>query len=117
MNLKQLVKSLSLAILISLTFGCANTEVQREYLFADIQRADRPEPVSLYDIEFFVVTEDNIQDFFKRLKENKGEVVFVAIKVSDYEKLALNMAEIKRYMKQQDNLILYYESVTDTNKE
>jgi len=35
--------------------------------------------------------------------------LFYAISVRDYETLALNMAEIKRFIEQQKQLIVYYE--------
>ena len=46
-------------------------------------------------------------------KEN-GDYVFYVISVRDFQRLALNMADIKRYLEQQKEIILYYEkSVTE----
>ena len=43
-----------------------------------------------------------------------GELAFVALSMKDYENLALNIADIKRYLEQQNQIILYYEkAVTD----
>jgi len=39
------------------------------------------------------------------------------LSMKDYENLALNIAEIKRYLQQQGEIILYYEqAVTDDQK-
>jgi hypothetical protein len=38
-----------------------------------------------------------------------GELAFVALSMKDYENLALNIAEIKRYLQQQSEIIVYYE--------
>jgi hypothetical protein len=47
-----------------------------------------------------------------------GELAFVALSMKDYENLALNIADIKRYIAQQNEIILYYEkAVTEEPKE
>jgi len=45
----------------------------------------------------------------KEFNEIYGELVFVALSMKDYENLALNIAEIKRYLEQQSEIIVYYE--------
>ena len=40
--------------------------------------------------------------------------MFYAVSVHDYENLAINMSELYRYIKQQKEVIIYYEkAVTD----
>jgi hypothetical protein len=74
----------------------------------------RPKAVQLTDTRVFVVTKDNYAEFEKEFKEVYGELAFVALSMKDYENLALNIAEIKRYLEQQTEIILYYEkAVTD----
>lgn len=69
----------------------------------------RPKSVSLNNIYFYVVTDRNFGDFKKRFEKENGDLVFYAMSVRDYETLALNMAELKRYIQQQKELIIYYE--------
>ena len=69
----------------------------------------RPQPINLHDITWFVVTAQNFQDFKARYTKQNGTFLFYAISVRDYETLALNMAEIKRYVDQQRQVIIYYE--------
>ena len=69
----------------------------------------RPQPINLHDITWFVVTAQNFQDFKARYTKQNGTFLFYAISVRDYETLALNMAEIKRYVDQQRQIIIYYE--------
>ena len=69
----------------------------------------RPQPINLHDITWFVVTEQNFKDFKARYMKQNGTFLFYAISVRDYETLALNMAEIKRYVDQQRQIIIYYE--------
>jgi hypothetical protein len=48
-------------------------------------------------------------------KQNNGEVVFVATTIGDYEVMAEDMQEIKRYIKQMGEVIVYYREVTLPN--
>lgn len=48
-------------------------------------------------------------------KQNNGDVVFVATSVGDYEVMAEDMQEIKRYIKQMGEVIVYYREVTLPN--
>ena len=70
---------------------------------------NRPKPMSMNDIHFYVVTEDTFEDFKKRFMEENADFLFYSLSVRDYETLALNMADIKRYILQQKQIIIYYE--------
>ena len=74
-----------------------------------IPTQNRPKPMTMNDIYFYVVTEQNFEDFKQRFVEENGDFLFYALSVRDYETLALNMAEIKRYILQQKEIIIYYE--------
>ena len=80
-------------------------EVERE-----IPTQNRPRPVALSNLHFYVVTEDTFAAFKQRFVKQNGDFLFYAISVRDYETLALNMAEIKRFIQQQQELIVYYEA-------
>lgn len=78
----------------------------------------RPKPLQLNDTRVFVVTKDNYEEFVKEFTETYGELAFVALSMKDYENLALNIADIKRFLEQQNEIILYYEkAVTEEPKE
>jgi hypothetical protein len=70
---------------------------------------NRPRPLSLNDIHFYVVTEDTYAAFKQRFEKQNGVLVFYALSVRDYETLSLNMSEIKRFVAQQGGIISYYE--------
>ena len=74
-----------------------------------IPTQNRPKPMSMNNIHFYVVTEDTFEDFKQRFLKENGDFLFYALSVRDYETLALNMAEIKRYILQQKQIIIYYE--------
>jgi len=83
-----------------------------------IPTVSRPKPLQLTDTRIFVVTEDNFDVFIEEFKEVYGEVAYVALSMRDYENLALNIAELRRFIEQQTQIIVYYEkAVTDEPKE
>ena len=45
-------------------------------------------------------------------KQNNGEVVFVATSIGDYKVMAEDMQELKRYIKQLGEVVIYYRNVT-----
>ena len=61
------------------------------------------------DVHFYIVTEDTFDEFKERFVKEQGDFLFYAISVRDYETIALNMAELKRYIEQQQVIIIYYE--------
>ncbi len=60
-----------------------------------------------------MVTDRNFEEFKQKFEKENGDLVFYAVSVRDYETLALNMAEIKRYIQQQQELIVYYEKAIE----
>ncbi len=65
--------------------------------------------MTMNDIYFYVVTEQNFEEFKQRFAKENGDLVGYVLSVRDYETLALNMADIKRYILQQKQIIIYYE--------
>ena len=67
------------------------------------------------DVHFYVVTLDNFDEFKKRFEKENGDLLFYAISVRDYETIAYNMAELKRFIDQQKQIIIYYEEAVKPN--
>ena len=76
----------------------------------------RPKALSLNDTRVFVVTKDNYDEFKKEFTEIYGDFAFVALSMKDYENLVLNVADIKRYLEQQKEIIVYYEKAVSEEK-
>lgn len=81
------------------------TEIQK----TTVPTVARPKPINLTDTRLYVVNEDNLEDFLKEFEEVNGNRAFVAFSVKDYENLSLNIAELRRYINQQGEIIVYYE--------
>lgn len=108
--MKYLIVLCSLLVLAN----CARPEpeiaVQTEYVEKDIPIVDRPRPVELITPKFYVANRENFQEFIKEFRSNNATETFIAISVKDYENLSLNLAELKRYIEQQNKIIVYYET-------
>ena len=74
-----------------------------------IQIVRRPDPVTMKDTDIVVVTESNIEETIERIKNTQGEFVLYAMTASSFEALALNFEQIKRFIEEQNQIILYYE--------
>ena len=68
-----------------------------------------PKKVQLNDVRIYVVSKINYDTFVKEFESKNGADSYVALSIKDYENLSLNFAEIKRYILQQKQIIVYYE--------
>jgi hypothetical protein len=56
-----------------------------------------------------VVSKVNYEEFVKEYTKKNGADSYIALSVKDYENLSLNFAELRRYIEQQKQIIVYYE--------
>ena len=111
----------SLLLLVSLSSCSWKPEkevvVQTKIVKPVIEIKERPKGVKMLPVKFYVVTEKNYEEFKKKFKKENGEFVFYAMSVPSYENLALDMAELRRYIEQQKEIIIYYEKAVKDDKE
>ena len=74
-----------------------------------------PAPLELQDIDWIIITKDNAEEVFEKVKNDKnGDYALFALTDTGYEKLALNFADIRNKLAEQRQIILsykeYYES-------
>lgn len=69
----------------------------------------RPKQVQLNDVKIYVVSQSNYEEFRKEFEAKNGGDAYIAISIKDYENLSLNFAELRRYIEQQKQIIVYYE--------
>ena len=106
----------SLLPLLLLSSGCSIVPREKEVIVQTVEVEQRiplqtnPKQLQFNDVYWHVVTEANFDEFIEKFKkENANAWVFYAISVRSYESMALNMAELKRYIEQQKQIIIYYE--------
>ena len=71
-----------------------------------------PREIDLKEPMWFAVTEANLEQFVADIKEEHGDVVFLAMSIPDYEVMAYNMQELKRYIRELKEVVVYYRKVT-----
>ena len=82
-----------------------------------IRIVSRPEPIQMKDSDIVVITEDNLEEVIDNIKTIQGEFVLYAMTATSFEALALNMEQIKRFIEEQNELILYYEKAVTKEPE
>ena len=76
--------------------------------------AQRPRPVEFDELKVKVITEANVQEVIQEMKTNQGQFLLYALDPVTFKNLAIGIEEIKRYIEQQNDIIVYYEkAVTD----
>lgn len=108
--------SLLLATTLLLTSGCSTFRPEAEVVTVtklverNIPTVPAPRPVQLNDVKIYVVSPDeNFEEFMEEFQSKNGTDSYIAISVKDYENLSKNFAELRRYIEQQKQIILYYE--------
>jgi len=125
MELRNYLRVSSLLLLCPLLTNCGYLRkpekeiiVQTVEVQKRIPLQNQPKPIDMTDVKFYVVTEKNYEEFKTKFSKTNDSFVFYAVSVHDYENFALNFAEIFRYIKQQKEIIIYYEkAVTDKPEE
>jgi len=87
-------------------------EVSAKPIERQIVQPIMPREIELTNPSWIVVTPDNWEDQLKRIEEQEGELVFLAMTVPDYEVMALNMKELQRYITELKDVVVYYRKVT-----
>lgn len=98
----MVLKSFLTVLMLLAVSSCAKTiqptEIISKPIEISVNPPPDPNPIVLSNITWKVI--------------NINDKIYYGISVSDYELLALNMLEIKRYIQAQKNIIKYYEQVT-----
>lgn len=76
-----------------------------------------PREIDLKQVRWLTITPENFEEQFALIEEQEGELVFLAMTIPDYETMAYNMQEIKRYITELKDVVVYYRKVTVNEKE
>lgn len=76
-----------------------------------------PREIDLKEVMWLTITPENFEEQFALIENQEGELVFLAMTVPDYEVMAYNMQEIKRYITELKDVVVYYRSVTTQQEE
>ena len=107
---------LSLSLILMLTQGCSLLKTDPQIVTVTntvkttVPIVAQPKKVQLNDVKIYVVSKENYEEFVKEFEAKNGADAYIAISVKDYENLSLNFAELRRYIEQQKQIIVYYEN-------
>ena len=118
-----MIRIIVLLLIISLT-GCSlfrqeqpEVRIRVVPVPMTVYQPEPVEPVRLENIQWHVITENNLEEKMAEIKKQLGTgfVVF-AMTPQSYENLSYNVQELRRYIREQASIILYYEGVTEPNE-
>ena len=75
-----------------------------------------PPPLEARDVQWIVITPENAETVFQRLRDENIDVVLIGLTDVGYEQLSLTMAEIKNYIAQQKAIIVKYKEYYEPAK-
>ena len=117
------------AFTIALSSGCSvlpkvdftpppPVKVITEEVKVDIYQPPLPNEIGLEDVAWFVITKDNWEESVAKVEGLLGgDFVVMALTPKGYENMAYNLQEIRRYIRQQKEIILYYRKATNAADE
>lgn len=129
--MKRTGNVLRLSILVtslSLISGCASfwpfgsksevKEIQIQKKEVERTRLDLPVPPPLKarSMEWFVVTPQNIDQVWEKMKEKGVDLVVFALTDDGYQELAMTMAEVRNYIASQRAIIVKYKEYYEPTK-
>ena len=104
--------------LILIINGCSlipkqprEVEIKTIEVRVPIQHPVYPRPIDMKEPRWYVVSDKNLDEFLVKIEKESGKMVFMAMSVPDYELMAYNLQEIKRFVKETKEVIVYYRTV------
>ena len=120
MELKKIVGILTVSIMISSCSLLPKKQQEVKVVTKSIERKIiqpiMPREIDLKEPYWYVVSDKNIDEFLARIEKDQGQIVFFAMSVPDYELMAYNMQELKRYINELKEVVVYYRKVTVSPK-
>ena len=118
--MKSILNVLPLLILTTFLISSCSSVKQLEVFKTEVPRTklDLPDPETpiVNELNWIIITSDNAEEVFAKLKEKNIDPVLFGLPDDDYETLAVNFAQIRAYMIKQkltlDQYRDYYESDT-----
>jgi len=94
-------KVILLLVAVAFITGCSLTPKVKQVDVSTVAveklplNLDTPPPLELQHVDWIIVTEENIGEVWQRLKDDKEGVALFALRKGDYERLAINIKEIR----------------------
>ena len=87
-------------------------EISAKPLERKIAHPVMPREIDLHEPMWITITPENVDEQLAKIEKQEGELVFLAMTIPDYEVMAYNMQELKRYITELKEVVVYYKTVT-----
>ncbi len=123
MNVRQ---SLILIIPLLLLNGCSILSLGKTVDPLEVvTRAEAKPPLNLefpptlepMPVKFYVVTQENVESVWEKLSKDKVDLVLFGVSDDGYEKLAVNLLELRNYIDKQRTIIIKYKEYYEPQEE
>ena len=108
------MKKLIIPSMFLLLMGCTSpTVVTTRPLDLEISHPADPAGVQMLPINLRIITPENLEEFVGEVQRSQGATpVFIAITTGDFDNLIANIGDLRRYISQQQAIIVYYRQMT-----
>ena len=119
-QVKSIRNVLPLLILTTFLISSCSSVKQLEVFKTEVPRTklDLPDPETprIQDLNWIIITSENADEVFAKLKEQNIDPVLFGLTDDDYETLAVNFAQIRAYMIKQKLTLDQYREYYETEK-
>ena len=114
------IKNIFLVVLLGVALTGCSTVSQLDVFSKPIERTplnlSKPEVAELEQLKFIIITSENAEEVFAKLKKENTDAVLFGLTDEGYESLAKNFAHIRAYMLKQDAIINEYKEYYESGK-
>ena len=111
-----------LALAVLFLVGCSSTPEIKEIAITStaIEKLPlsitNPQPLELQEVEWIIVTEENIEEVWQLLRDKNEGVALFALRHGDYERLALNIKDIRAQLGEYIVILKKYREYYESDK-
>lgn len=126
MNAQHLRTPIISLLLASSLTGCASfslfgekvkpIEIQTKAVERTRLDIPMPKPITVKPIEWIIVTPENAEQIWSKLKESNADVVVIGLTDNGYEQLAVTIAELRNMIATQRQIIIKYKEYYEPEK-
>jgi hypothetical protein len=121
------IQTISLALVTSLLLtGCASfnlfgsrvkpVEIQTKAVERTPLSLAAPAPLKSKPVEWILITPQNAEEVWARLREKNADLVLFGLTDDGYEELSMTMAELRNYIAAQRQIIIKYKEYYEPEK-
>lgn len=113
LNLKLVITTIFCLALVACGPDVKELEIKTSNTKITVSEPPSPRELVVSNLNVNVVTTENFKDLEAQLKSDPKSV-FLVMTPADYENLASNVAEMRRYITQQGAIVQYYRDMVKT---